>query len=66
MNGEGVQAASRETVRLLDDAITSCARARRDTRDRLALALASDPTCGLAHALDGYFYVNAAAASLSR
>jgi tetratricopeptide (TPR) repeat protein len=57
MNGEGVQAASQETVRLLDDAITSYARARRDTRDRLARVLESDPTCGLANALDGYLYM---------
>ena len=45
MNGEAVQAASQETVRLLDHAITGYARARRDTRDRLAAVLASDPTC---------------------
>jgi tetratricopeptide (TPR) repeat protein len=57
MNGEPVQAASQETVRLLDDAVTRYARARRDTRDRLALALESDPTCAMAHALDGYLHM---------
>jgi tetratricopeptide (TPR) repeat protein len=54
MNGEVVQAASQETVRLLDHAVTGYARARRDTRDRLTAALADDPTCVLAHCLDGY------------
>jgi tetratricopeptide (TPR) repeat protein len=54
MNGEPVQAASQETVRLLDHAVTGYARARRDTRDRLARVLESDPTCALAHTLDGY------------
>jgi tetratricopeptide (TPR) repeat protein len=57
MNGEPVQAASQETVRLLDDAVTRYARARRDTRDRLARVLESDPTCAMAHALDGYLYM---------
>jgi tetratricopeptide (TPR) repeat protein len=54
MNDEPVQAASRETVRLLDHAVTGYARARRDTRDRLTRVLESDPTCSMAHALDGY------------
>ena len=54
MNDEPVQAASREVVRLLDHAVTGYARARRDTRDRLATVLESDPTCTMAHALDGY------------
>lgn len=57
MNGEPVQAASQEIVRLLDDAVTRYARARRDTRDRLARVLESDPTCAMAHALDGYLHV---------
>ena len=57
MNGEMVQAAGRETVRLLDHAITGYARARRDTRDRLARVLETDPTCALAHTLDGYLYM---------
>ena len=56
MNGETVQAASQETVRLLDQAVLGYARARRDTRDRLAAVLASDPTCVMAHCLDGYLY----------
>jgi len=57
MNGVEIQAASQETVRLLDDAVTGYARARRDTRDRLAAALESDPTCIMAHCLDGYFHM---------
>lgn len=57
VNGEMVQAASQETVRLLDHAVTGYARARRDTRDRLAAALAADPSCMLAHCLDGYLYM---------
>jgi tetratricopeptide (TPR) repeat protein len=57
MNGEIVQAAGQETVRLLDHAVTGYARARRDTRDRLARVLESDPTCVLAHTLDGYLYM---------
>ena len=57
MNGELVQAASQETVRLLDHAVTGYARARRDTRDRLAVVLEADPACVLAHCLDGYFHM---------
>ena len=57
MNGEPVQAASQETVRLLDHAVTAYARARRDTRDQLAAVLAADPTCVIAHCLDGYFHM---------
>lgn len=57
MNGEAVQAASQETVHLLDHAVMGYARARRDTRDRLAAVLASDPTCVMAHCLDGYLYM---------
>jgi len=57
MNGVEIQAASQETVRLLDDAVTGYARARRDTRDRLAAVLESDPTCIMAHCLDGYFHM---------
>ena len=54
MNGEVVQAASQETVRLLDHTVMGYARARRDTRDRLSAVLAHDPTCVLAHCIDGY------------
>lgn len=57
MNGEVVQAASPETVRLLDHAVSDYARARRGTRDRLADVLVSDPTCVMAHALDGYLHM---------
>src|SRR5678816_645019 len=57
MNDEPVQAASQETVRLLDDAVTRYARARRDTRDRLTKVLESGPTCAMAHALDGYLHM---------
>jgi tetratricopeptide (TPR) repeat protein len=57
MNDEPVQAASQETARLLDDAVTRYARARRDTRDRLTRVLESDPTCAIAHALDGYLHM---------
>ena len=57
MNDEPVQAASEETVRLLDDAVTRYARARRDTRDRLSRVLESDPTCAMAHTLDGYLHM---------
>jgi tetratricopeptide (TPR) repeat protein len=57
MNGEQIQAASQETVRLLDHAVTGYARARRDTRERIAAALASDPTCVMAHCLDGYLHM---------
>ena len=57
VNGVEIQAASQETVRLLDDAVTGYARARRDTRDRLAAVLESDPTCIMAHCLDGYFHM---------
>ena len=56
VNGEAVQAASQETVRLLDHAVTGYARARRDTRERLTAVLESDPTCVMAHCLDGYLY----------
>jgi len=57
MNGEPMQAASQETVRLLDHAVTGYARARRDTRERLTAALESDPTCVMAHCLDGYLFM---------
>lgn len=57
MNGEQIQAASQETVRLLDHAVTGYARARRDTRDRVVAVLASDPTCVMAHCLDGYLHM---------
>ena len=57
MNGVEVRAASQETVRLLDHAVTGYARARRDARERLAAVLASDPTCVMAHCLDGYFHM---------
>src|SRR5688572_7526395 len=57
MNGVEVRAASQETVRLLDHAVTGYARARRDTRERLAAVLASDPACVMAHCLDGYFHM---------
>ena len=57
VNGEPVQATSLEAVRLLDDAVTAYARARRTTRDRLAAALAVDPDCVLAHCLDGYLHL---------
>jgi tetratricopeptide (TPR) repeat protein len=57
MNGEPMQAASQETVRLLDQAVTGYARARRDTRERLTAALESDPTCVMAHCLDGYLFM---------
>ena len=57
MNDEPVQAGSQETVRLLDEAVTHYARARRDTRDRLTRVLESDPTCAMAHALDGYLHM---------
>ena len=57
MNGVETQAASQETVRLLDHAVTGYARARRDTRDRLNVVLESDPTCVMAHCLDGYFHM---------
>ena len=57
VNGEPVQATSQEAVRLLDDAVTAYAGARRTTRDRLAEALAADPNCVLAHCLDGYLHM---------
>ena len=57
MNGEQIQAASQETVRLLDQAVTGYARSRRDTRDRVVAVLASDPTCVMAHCLDGYLHM---------
>jgi tetratricopeptide (TPR) repeat protein len=57
VNGVEIQAASQETVRLLDHAVTGYARARRDTRDRLAAVFDSDPTCVMAHCLDGYFHM---------
>jgi tetratricopeptide (TPR) repeat protein len=57
VNGEPVQATSAQAVRLLDDAVTAYARARRTTRDRLADALAADPDLVLAHCLDGYLYM---------
>jgi tetratricopeptide (TPR) repeat protein len=42
---------------LLDAAVFSYARARRDTRERVAAVLESDPTCVTAHALDGYLHM---------
>ena len=57
MNGEMVQAAGPETVRLLDHAITGYARAKRDTRERLTRVVEIDPACSLAHTLDGYLYM---------
>lgn len=57
MNGEPVAAASQESVRLLDHAVAGYAGARRDTRDRLAAVLEADPTCVMAHCLDGYLFV---------
>ena len=57
VNGEPVQATTSEAVRLLDEAVTAYARARRTTRDRLADALAADPDCVLAHCLDGYLHM---------
>ena len=49
--------ANEETVGLLDHAVMSYAGARRDTRDRLAAVLAADPTCVMAHHLDGYLHM---------
>ena len=49
--------ANEETVGLLDHAVMGYAGARRDTRDRLAAVLAADPTCVMAHHLDGYLYM---------
>jgi tetratricopeptide (TPR) repeat protein len=57
VNGEPIRAASQETVRLFDHAVTGYARARRDTRDRLTAVLASDPACVMAHCLDGYLHM---------
>lgn len=48
---------SEETARLLDHAVAGYAGARRDTRDRLAAVLASDPRCVMAHCLDGYLFM---------
>lgn len=56
-NGEPIQAGSTEAVRLFDHAVAGYARARRDTRERLTTALASDPTFVLAHCLDGYLFM---------
>jgi tetratricopeptide (TPR) repeat protein len=57
MNGVELRAASQETVQLLDHAVTGYARARRDTRARLSAVLESDPSCVMAHCLDGYFHM---------
>ena len=48
---------SERTTELLDHAVMGYAGARRDTRDRLAAVLAADPTCVMAHHLDGYLHM---------
>lgn len=57
MSGEPIGTDSQETGRLLDNAVAGYAGARRDTRDRLATVLAADPTCVMAHCLDGYLFM---------
>ena len=52
-----MQAASQDAVRLLDQAVTAYARARRTTRERLSDALATDPKLVLAGCLDGYLHM---------
>ncbi len=49
--------ANEEIIALLDHAVMGYAGARRDTRDRVAAVLAADPTCVMAHCLDGYLYM---------
>lgn len=48
---------SKETARLLDHAVMGYAGAKRDTRGRLAVVVAADPQCAMAHCLDGYLYM---------
>ena len=54
MNLRPADSASEEITALLDHAVMGYAGARRDTRERLAAVLAADPTCVMAHCLDGY------------
>ena len=49
--------ANEEITALLDHAVMGYAGARRDTRERVAAVLAADPTCVMAHCLDGYLYM---------
>jgi tetratricopeptide (TPR) repeat protein len=56
---EPVAAASADAVRDLDRAIDAHLGARADTRAKLAVVLANDPDCILAHCLDGYLWMGA-------
>src|SRR6185312_2345646 len=53
--GQPVVASKPDTVRGLDAAVDAYLGARSDARDRLDQVLADDPSCVLAHCLDGYF-----------
>lgn len=53
--GQPVLAATPESVRGLDAAIDAYLGARSDARGRLDAVLADDPSCVLAHCMDGYF-----------
>jgi tetratricopeptide (TPR) repeat protein len=52
--GLSVVASNPDTVRGLDAAVDAYLGARSDARDRLDVVLADDPSCVLAHCLDGY------------
>lgn len=51
---EPVAASTLDAVQQLDRAVAAHLGARADTRDQLAAVLEADPTCVLAHCLDGY------------
>jgi tetratricopeptide (TPR) repeat protein len=57
LSAEPIGPAGDEITTLLDHAVMGYAGARRDTRERLDAVLAADPTCVMAHCLDGYLHM---------
>lgn len=57
VRGLSSTAATADTVRRLDDVVDAYLGARVETRLRLDALLEDDPSCALAHCLDGYFHM---------
>ena len=55
--GQPVVAATPDSVRGLDAAIDAYLGARNDARARLDAVLGEDPSCVLAHCMDGYLHL---------
>jgi tetratricopeptide (TPR) repeat protein len=67
--GLAVSAATTNTVEMLDSAIAAYLGVRKDVAERTAQVLQVDPTCILAHCLNGYLHLHscrATEASLAR